>query len=246
MNYLHGKRLNPLPHEMTRFEQALERLSQAANEYHTKKAKASLLSGETAEQKTARLEELNADLKHLQRELRFTEVIGEVETRLEEYRLTSRRGDGDTRADSKIKRQLMESEMYHPTEALEQFMRADGRPKPSSKHTAHHIAPGKGKTIFAARARARLHFHGVRINDADNGAWMLTYIKDKGHWSMPTANAHREIHTKNYEGWVYRIVNAGMDEQGVRSGLRRIADLLESGKQPVEVTMSPDESWSGV
>jgi hypothetical protein len=246
MSHLHGQRLTPHYHEMTSFERRLAHLDKLAIKYHQKKAKLAVCLNETPEQRLARTAEMKADYHHLQQELRFAETIGEVEVRLQEYRLGGRSSDGEGRAESRAKRQIMERESHHSTEVLEGFLRVVGRPKPSAKHTAHHIVPGIGKTIFATRARARLHFHCVRINDPDNGVWMVRYKRDKEHWSMSKANSHLEIHTKNYEGWVYRIVNAAFNETELRAGLRRIGKLLEKGRQPKEITMPPDESWVGV
>jgi A nuclease family of the HNH/ENDO VII superfamily with conserved AHH len=139
----------------------------------------------------------------------------------------------------------MAIEDHHPTNELAIFLQADGRPKPSPKHTAHHIVAGKGKTESSANSRIELHLHNIRINDPDNGVWMLMNKKDKGHWSMPSANAHLEIHTHNYELWVYQRILSAFGEQEARAVLRQIAKLLHEGKQPAKCTMPPDKSWCG-
>ncbi|MCL6272211.1 hypothetical protein M3P05_20015, partial [Sansalvadorimonas sp. 2012CJ34-2] len=66
------------------------------------------------------------------------------------------------------------------------------------------------------------------------------------HWSIPDANSHLEIHTHNYEGWVFRRLLAVDDRDEAIRALNLIGKLLQDGNQPPEVTMPPDDSWSGV
>ncbi|WP_051786324.1 AHH domain-containing protein [Endozoicomonas numazuensis] len=127
---------------------------------------------------------------------------------------------------------------------LEQHLRAHGKPKPSPKHTAHHIVPGKGKTQFAADARIEMHLHGIRINDPYNGVWMLRKKEYKPHWSMPNSHAHLEIHTHNYEKWVFNRLVLADDRREAEMALNLIGKLLQDGNQPPEVTMPPNDSWN--
>jgi hypothetical protein len=67
---------------------------------------------------------------------------------------------------------------------------------------------------------------------------------------MPTGfhinpKSHLEIHTHNYEKWVFSSTKIAVDEGSMRASLRRVRLLLESGKQPDKVTMPPDDSWGG-
>lgn len=124
-------------------------------------------------------------------------------------------------------------------------MRADGRPQPSSQHTAHHIIPGKGKTKLASRARLHIHRNGLRINDPDNGTWLVRKKSDTPHWSMPNSLGHLEYHTHNYEIWIYESIRFGRDEQSVRAKLSLIGRMLQEGNQPKHVTLPPDENWNG-
>lgn len=140
----------------------------------------------------------------------------------------------------------MEIEKHHPTKLLANYMRAAGRPKPSPKHTAHHIVPGKGRTISTYRARIALHALGIGINDPDNGVWMIRYKKSKGHSSMPNAKRHLEIHTNNYEGWILRHIVLVETETQAREKLKSLRLILQHGTQPKEVTMPPDENWKGL
>ena len=124
-------------------------------------------------------------------------------------------------------------------------MKADGRPRPSLQHVAHHIVPGKGKTKTAALARLHIHRFGVRINDPDNGVWLVKNKMDTPHWSMPSAKSHLSIHTHNYETWVYNSVRITRSEQEARNKLCVLGKMLEYGTQPKQVTMPPDTGWNG-
>lgn len=129
----------------------------------------------------------------------------------------------------------MANEKHHPTPVLASFLRADGRAQPSPNFTAHHLVQGVGKTERAAMTRINLHFYNVRINDPDNGVWLPRTKKNEGHWAMPSAPAHSEIHTHNYETWVAASVSDVGNEMM----------LLRDGRQPMQVTQKPDAKWSG-
>jgi hypothetical protein len=47
---------------------------------------------------------------------------------------------------------------------------------------------------------------------------------------MPSAAAHSEIHTFNYEAWVNFLLATLEDEVGIRAALVRIRCLLLDGK----------------
>ena len=113
------------------------------------------------------------------------------------------------------------------------------RKKPSRSFTAHHLVQGVGKTQFAADSRIDLHYHGIRINDPDNGAWLPKCKEEKGHPAMPNACAHAEIHTYNYEHWVHGLTHNTMSEQAFRDRLRSISAQLRDGAQPDYVTQAP-------
>ncbi len=74
---------------------------------------------------------------------------------------------------------------------------------------------------------------------------MLRRRRDKGHWSMPAAKAHSEVHTHNYEKWIFNNTKMAIEEAAMRASLLRLRLLLEAGKQPEKVTMPPDENWNG-
>lgn len=232
MRYLHGKRTTPLYHEMNQLERVISEFEKKARKFHDDRDASAIKSGkDTDDQKSARQADRKSEMDHLKQEAALAKTMAQVQVRIEEYR--------------SAENIVMHAEKHHPTAELENLLRADGRPKPSPKHTAHHIVPGKGKTNFAADARIELHLHNIRINDPDNGVWMLQYKEDKGHWSMPNAHSHKEIHTHNYEKWVFQKISAALDEPDARQILRNVGHLLHEGKQPPQVTMPPQASWNG-
>lgn len=244
MEYLNGVRLTPHLHELSPLEAAIERYSQQAKQFHHLR-KTTVKANETPEQRRHRENELASALNHLEHERRLAMVITDVQTQLQAYRDALHSKNVSSGAQHKSNRTSMTSEAHHPSKILGKFMRADGRPAPSPIHTAHHIIPGKGKTPFSGRARIALHASDIRINDPANGVWMVRRRRDKGHWSMPDANSHSEIHTKNYEIWIFKSTSGFNDEARMRAALLRLRLLLEAGRQPEKVTMPPDESWDG-
>lgn len=244
MDFLNGIRLTPHYHELSPLDAASANFESKAKQYHQQK-RVALRVGEHPEQRKKHENELALALKHLEQERRLASVTAEVQVQLEEYRIQSHSKNAMSRAQRRDNRTAMQAEMHHPTYALAKFMRAEGHPRPSPNHTAHHIIPGKGKTSFAAQARINLHMCDIRINDPINGVWMIRRRRDKGHWSMPNAKAHSELHTHNYERWVFNNTKLAMDETAMRTSLHRLRLLLESGRQPEKVTMPPDENWSG-
>lgn len=229
--------------ELSPLEQAIARFEAKARAYYSDKSSAP--STESPEQKAAREQASREALQHLANERRHAVVQIQVQARLERYRNTYKALDHHGRADRKQMRQAMSAEKHHPTTVLAAFMRADGRAQPSPNFTAHHLVPGVGRTERAAMARVNLHFYNVRINDPDNGVWLPRSKNDKGHWAMPNAPAHAEIHTYNYEMWVAANVADVSDEVMLRARLLRLRCLLRDGKQPDKVTRPPDATWSG-
>lgn len=244
MEFVNGVRVTPHYHELSPLEAAIANFERQAKSYHRNKRKLNKAT-DTPEMRKQRESELAAALKHLQQERRLALVTIEVQAQLEAYRMQLKASQGGSRGERRELRGAMSSEKHHPTYVLAKYLRADGRPRPSANHTAHHIIPGRGKTAFAAQARVNLHLCDIRINDPVNGVWMLRRRRDKGHWSMPAAKAHSEVHTHNYEKWIFQGTRMAMDEPSMRVSLSRLRLLLETGKQPEKVTMPPDDEWSG-
>lgn len=231
-----GQRVGLLPHKMTPLDVAISQFEKQAKAYYSKKRQA---PPETPEGRLKREKELASALEHLKTERRKVAVLAQIQVRLAEYQ-----GWGRQRA-AENPFELLE-EKHHPTTVLATNMRADARPPPSQRHSPHHIVQGKGKHPRTADVRLNLHLYGIRINDPDNGVWMPRTKADKGHWSMPSAAAHSEIHTFNYETWVNFLLATLEDEVVIRAALVRIRCLLRDGKQPKQVTATKDPNWRPV
>jgi hypothetical protein len=248
MEYDHGVRITKHLYEMSPIEKALAALESKAKIYYSKPSPAP--KDETPKEKVTReakrKEESDEALAYLAQERVKALNIISVQATLEVYRNEYRVSSSAKRPERKALRREMKKEKHHPADKLARYMRADGRPQPSNRHTAHHIVQGKGKTENADKARVQLHFYNVRINDPDNGVWMPRHIADKGHWAMPSAPAHSQIHTHNYENWVNTTVQGATGEGMLRARLRHVRTLLRDGNQPVQVTQPPDKDWKGV
>lgn len=110
-------------------------------------------------------------------------------------------------------------------------MRAEGQIKPSHKHTAHHIVPGKGKLeMVTAQTRIHLHLHGIRINDPANGVYLIHNDADTPHWSMPNSRGHRKYHTHEYERWVSQKVRTQTNIDYIKTQLQLIGRILQDNE----------------
>ena len=229
-----GRRLSLMPYEMTHLDVAIRQFENKAKAYFSKKKQP---MNETPEDRLKRERDLASALVHLKHERRKVAVLAQIQSRLKEYYAW-----GIKKAEENPF-ELLE-EKHHPTTVLARHMRADGRPQPSPRHTPHHIVQGKGRHPRTVDVRLNLHLYGIRINDPDNGVWMPRTKADKGHWSMPNAPAHAEIHTFNYETWVNFLLGPLETEAAIRGALIRIRALLRDGKQPRQVTAKKDVNWS--
>ena len=223
------------------FERRLAFFKQRAIDHY----KNNLPVGATKEENEAWEKQRKEDFAHLKQEAQHLENIAAIYDVQEAYRQEVRGNKNETRKESRQRREALQSEAHHPTDTLETNMRACGRPKPSSFHTAHHIVPGTGKLHDVInRLRVQMALLGVGINDGDNGAWMLARKDCKPfHWYEPLANAHKEIHTHNYESWLEHKLKRIKTEKIFREQLRGICFLLETGSQPPECTMPPIADW---
>ncbi|MDG9672235.1 AHH domain-containing protein [Hahella sp. CR1] len=238
MEYDQGKQVGLRYHELSHLERTISDFENKARAYH--KGAEDSPENETPAQKKLREEKLKRDLKHLDRERRRALCLIQVFTELEKYRRDYTVNASDSIENAEKKVSIMLEERHHPTKVLARFMLMVGRPRPSARHTPHHIVLGKGKTKYSAEARLNMHYLGIRINDPDNGVWMPMTKSDKGHWAMPDSPAHAEIHTHNYEEWVFESTFMHADERTFRTELRRIRMLLKSGRQPRKVTEPVD------
>lgn len=225
------------------FGQRLVEYEKLCKAHHKKKADAAKIVNESLAERKTRIEDESEELSHLKLEARTLNTWASIQNGIDAYRSSNRATNSRSGERKRLTR--MTSEAHHPTKELESMMRADGRAKPSFKHTAHHIVSGKGKLDLTREVRVHMHLHGVGINDPDNGVWMLKTKSQKVHWFNPDALAHKEIHTNNYEIWIKFKIEAGQNEVEVRHALKGVRMLIETNKQPVKVTMESDPNWDG-
>ncbi len=166
--------------------------------------------------------------------------MASVEAQLDKYR-----NEYKAEADEEKRLELYESEKHHPTQVLENNLRAAGRAKPSARYTAHHLVEGKGRLPVTADVRFTLFLNDIRINDPDNGVWMPRGDADRGHWAMPKAVPHSQIHTHNYERWIHGQIEHLQSEQEIRGKLQILRAQLKNGTQPAKVTEKSDKTWVG-
>ncbi|MCL6272302.1 AHH domain-containing protein, partial [Sansalvadorimonas sp. 2012CJ34-2] len=149
-------------------EKIIHDFQDKATKFHRKQYRLAKKSGnETPEQRQARLADKRSEMAHLKNEAMAARSRIRVQVQLKEYR------------EKEMTLSQMKEEKHHPTDVLEQHLSAMGKPKPSPKHTAHHIVPGTGKTQHAADARIELHLYDIRINDPYNGVWMIRLKEHK-------------------------------------------------------------------
>jgi hypothetical protein len=236
MEYDHGHRVTPQLHELSALDRAVFEFEQKACHAHSHKCAP---INETAEQRQKREKSLDKALIHLKAERALALAQVKVQVQLDDYRRSLAVSDDASFEDWEISQEAMKLEKHHPARVLGNFMRADGRPKPDTNFVAHHIIPGKGRTENAYNARIAMHSQGIRISDPDNGAWMPCTRKDKGHWSMPNCMAHSEIHTYNYERWIFDLVNNEYSETAFRGKLKSIQALIRDGNHNPSVALPP-------
>ncbi|WNZ54775.1 AHH domain-containing protein [Microbulbifer sp. ZKSA002] len=176
-------------------------------------------------------------LKYLDQERRTIEAMMDVQEQLAKYRAVGEGALSGTLKERTDTLQVMEKEKHHPTDTLEKYMRAEGVPKPSPLHTAHHIVPGKGKLpVVTGRARMHLHRHGIRINDPANGVYLVRRDDDTPHWSMPESTGHLTYHTHEYERWVARRIQGFRDMDTIKTQLQVIGRILQENEPDTAIT----------
>ena len=187
--------------------------------------------------KEARKKKVEAAHEWLEHERRLLEVKVDVLAQLQLYQEQGRKATKGGRSEVAIKQEALLGDKHHQSGGaveLEKYMRAVPVPKPSGDHTAHHIVPGKGKTLDANRARVRMHLFGIRINDPDNGVWLPRYARHTPHWSMPDSKGHLEYHTEGYESWVLKKLKVKSGELAIRHELKLIGQILQENNIPKE------------
>ena len=225
LQYQNGRRITKFEHEMCPLEAAIARYEQAANEHYSVKNTKSTLT------ELEREEQLKKALRHLNQQREFLKTIDNVQAKLETYREQGMKAVTGTVPEQVDAMQLMENENHHPTKVLEEYMAAEGVPKPTPGHTAHHIVPGKGK-LERVTGPTRLHmfFHGVRINDPANGVYLVAKDADTPHWSMPDSRGHKKYHTNEYEQWVASWIQRETDINHIKTRLQLIGKILQENE----------------
>lgn len=219
---------NPSPLEMAIYNYELK-----AKAFYDKKAKQSNAADPVVEK------HLNQDYKHLEKERERIESVIIVQQSLEAYRAEALKSDIET----------LNKEGHHPTDKLGKHLSAVGEFKPTAKHEAHHIIPGKGRfrQPILLRTRLRLHAHGVGINDPMNGVWLFGTEKEKEFdWATVDAASHRRIHRHNYESWIGGIFRAKRNKTDFINLLRNVKMKIKTGQMPENVMMPKDKTWDGV
>ena len=230
MKIVAGKRTQPLEYELSPLEKAIQGYEAKANEYFSKER---LNPPRTAQEREKRRQEA---LRHLYSERKHLSTIGSVQEQVARYRDTARQARDMSTPEGVKAARMLGDEKHHPTDTLMRYLRADGRPRPSPHHSAHHIVSGKGRYPEMEESRSHIHLvGGIGINDPDNGAWMPRSRKYIPHWSNPKTAPHSRIHTRRYEEWVASRVLLGFDEHSVRTHLQVIGRQLETGTQPQDI-----------
>jgi hypothetical protein len=84
MNYLHGKRLISLHHEMDSYERIISGFEKKAASFHAaKQVEAKKTGSETFEQREERLNDKKSEFKHLKLEAAAAKTMAQVQVRIE-------------------------------------------------------------------------------------------------------------------------------------------------------------------
>lgn len=217
------RELSAMQNEKTLLETVLDIYDQRLQHYF-----ANDIEGTVCEKRKA---EFEAAKVHLQQQRKHLEVVASIQCKLDEYREQGRKVTSGMRSDRRAGIRMLEVEPHHPTTLLTKFLLADGKPKPSPNHSAHHIVPGKGRLQETYIARVHMHTRGIRINDPDNGVWLPMHRKHTPHWSMPNAKAHLQYHTKEYEYNIAARIRTKGTEKLVRYELNFIGKLMQETGQ---------------
>lgn len=226
----------PAHWELSPLDLSIQEYEKRCKDYYYRKVKK---HDETEAQREERLAELSEAKTLLTHEKQRLMTMISVEAQLQQYRDEFKSLKGSE------KRRSYANEDHHPTAILAENLRKVGRAQPSPRFSAHHLVEGKGKLAITRQARVLLATYDIRINDPDNGVWMPMTEQDRGHWAMPKATPHSQIHTHNYERWIWGQIQYLESEEEIRAKLSILRAHLKNGTQPEQVTMKSDKSWDG-
>ena len=222
LEYRNGVRITKFAHERDAYEAAIVEHERNVQAFYSTESQ----SGVAVDRKKA----LTEALAFLAKERAKLSTISSIQEQLREYRaqgMLAHKDNSDmwSRADAL---DVMAAEDHHPTELLEQNMRAEGVPKPSAQHTAHHICPGQGKLRDTTRlARDHLHIHGIRINDPANGVYLISNDRNTPHWDIPGSRGHRKYHTHGYEELLWKRLASKSTMDQIKTELQVIGRIIQ-------------------
>ncbi|ACR11742.1 hypothetical protein TERTU_4147 [Teredinibacter turnerae T7901] len=212
--------LSPLEAAMRRFQENIDEQQQLANEHYDNSV--------DPKKEEAR----KSALAYLAMERQQLATLAGLYEQLEEYRKLESKVVSKDKKTAIHARDVMLTEEHHPTDDLEMYMRAEGVPKPSSQHTAHHICPGSGRweKNLIRNTRIHMHSHGVRINDPANGVYLLHKDDYTPHYSMPNSRGHLTYHTREYEKLVAGRISTLPSRDVIKTQLQVIGRLLQQNE----------------
>lgn len=240
MKYEQPPAPNAPPKAATALEMAIYNFEKKCDEYHAKKC-VPPVTKETPEQQEKRIKEWSEARDFLERERLKINTLASMEAGLAKYRTEL----GILTSSERLER--MRKEKHHPTKVLAKHMTAEGEPKPSKQHAAHHIIPGKGRWMQDRMTdiRLRMHLSGIRINDPRNGVWLPSTKDSKGHWATPDSPTHKSIHGINYETWLTARLNRVPTGAVFETKLKTIKLNIKNGTYPIKIEQAKDSSWNG-
>ncbi|TNC83910.1 MAG: hypothetical protein CSH37_12625 [Thalassolituus sp.] len=233
LEYKNGVRITKFAHEKDAFEAALDGYEHRLKTYYASSSRT-----ETEDERRRAVAEA---MSFLNIERAKLSTIASLQDQLRDYRTqgmkaTSDNSDMWSRAEAFDVLQAESHHGYNGVRVLERNMAAEGVPKPSSRHTAHHICPGKGKLPAISRqTRVHLHTHGIRINDPANGVYLMTRDKETPHWSMPDSRGHKTYHTEDYERLVWERLSHLNGQDKIKTQLQVIGRLMQQNNVTVMI-----------
>lgn len=250
MKYQQPAAPNSPPKEANALEMAVYDYQKKAHEFHLKRCKSAPVN-ETAEQREKRIAEWDEISSYLEQERLKVSTLADIEQQLEEYR---KKAWGKSRAE------LMK-EKYHRNSVLPKNLAANGEPKPTMKHSAHHIVPGTGRWMqnLLYQVRLKLHSCGIGINDPLNGVWLIQDRDHHGHGTTQHSAKHPDTYGWNYEHWIITQLrflsvtppNKNEYQTTPNNNSPFVARLimlksdLKNGAYPIKITEGKDISWDG-
>ena len=226
IEYKNGRRITKFTYELSPLDAAMAAFEDNIRKHEVLVEKA--FDADTIDKLPERKKEKQEALNFLKKERLHLQKIVEIHSRLEIYRKVGAKAHSSHRKTAGRAVKIMVDEEHHPTEDLEEYMRAEGAAKPSSLHTAHHIVPGKGK-LRPLTALTRLHIHrnGIRINDPANGVYLLHKDEYTPHWSMPNSRGHLTYHTHDYERFLSGRIRSLTGTDTIKKHLQIVGRLLQ-------------------